>query len=304
MYKCTVYAGAGQALEIFRASIPRRPYCSNNLEQGLIIRPGACALEHLYIQPNPPTSRRWLIFDVDHPGAVLTWDDAHLPPPTIITINPENRHAHILYGLAVPVVTTEAGRGAPVRYAAAVEAAYSERLGSDAGYAGLITKNPFHSGWSTLTPGKLYELGELAEWVDLSSRRARREVVGLGRNCTLFDDLRHWAYSHLEKHQGDFDSWLRALQRRAGALNAFPQPLPIREVAGIARSVGRWTWKRYRGRLPDEQFSAKQAARGRRGGRPITAGLPGHRPWEDMGLSYDQWRKHITLQNKMKALGG
>lgn len=304
MYKCTVSSGAGQALEIFRASIPRRPYCSNNLEQGLIIRPGACALEHRYIQPNSPTARRWLIFDIDRPGAALTWDDANLPAPTIITTNPANGHAHILYGLTVPVVTTEAGRAAPLRYAAAVEAAFCERLDSDSGYSGLITKNPFNPAWGTLTPGKLYELGELAEWVDLNSRRARREVAGLGRNCTLFDDLRHWAYQNLNKHQGDFDSWLKALGRRAGAFNTFPHPLPRQEVAGIAKSVSRWVWTRYKGHLPDQQFSARQAARGRLGGRPMTAGLPGHRPWEEMGVTYSQFRKQVTQQNKMKALGG
>lgn len=304
VYKCTVSNGAGQALEIFRSSLPSRPYCSNDLEQGLIIRPGALALEHRYIQPNPPTARRWLIFDVDRPGAAFSWEDGHLPAPTIITTNPTNGHAHILYGITVPVVTTEAGRAAPLRYAAAVEAAFSEGLGSDRGYSGLITKNPFSPAWNILTPGKLYELGELAEWVDLNSRRARREVVGLGRNCTLFDDLRRWAYQHLDKHQGGFDSWLQALQRRAEALNTFPQPLPTQEVSGIAKSVSRWVWTRYKGRLPDQQFSARQAARGRQGGRPTTAGLPGQRPWEEMGLTYSQFRKQVTLKNKMKALGG
>lgn len=304
VYKCTAHGGAGQALDIFRASLPNRPYCSNDLEQGLIIRPGAHALAHRYIQPNPPTAKRWLVFDVDRQGAAYSWEDANLPAPTIITTNPANGHAHILYGLTVPVVTTEAGRAAPLRYAAAVEAVFCERLDSDSGYSGLITKNPFNPAWGTLTPGKLYELGELADWVDLNTRRDKREVVGLGRNCTLFNDLRHWAYSHLEMHQGDFDSWLRALQRRAGALNAFPQPLPKQEVAGIARSVGKWTWTRYRGRLPDQQFSYRQAVRGSLGGRPMTAGLPGHRPWEEMGLSYSQFRKQVTMKNKMKALGG
>lgn len=304
MYKYTVANGAGQALKIFKASLPNRPYCSNNLQQGLIIRPGALALDHRYIQPNPPHSRRWLIFDIDRPGAAYAWEDANLPEPTIITISPANGHAHLLYGLTVPVVTTDKGRAAPLRYASAIEAAYSDRLAADPGYSGLITKNPLSNDWGVLTPGRLYELGELAEWVDLNSRRARREVVGLGRNCTLFDDLRRWAYQHLDKHQGDFDSWLKAIQRRAGAFNTFPHPLHQQEVAGIVRSVGRWTWSRYRGRLPDEQFKERQAARGRRGGRPMIAGLPGHRPWEDMGLTYSQYRKQVTLQNKMKALGG
>lgn len=299
MYKRTAQDGASQALDIFRLSLPRRPYCCNDLQQGLIIRPGTLALEHRYIQPNPPTSRRWLIFDVDRPGAAYAWQDAHLPAPTIITTNRDNGHAHLLYGLTVPVVTTEAGRAAPVRYAAAIEAAFCERLNSDQGYAGLITKNPLHSGWMVEASGRTYELGELDEWVDLNSRRPRREVVGLGRNCTMFDDLRRWAYRQLESHKGGFDTWFQALQRRAGALNTFPQPLPSQEVVGIARSVSKWTWTRYRGRLPDEQFSARQAARGRLGGRPMTAGLPGRCPWEDEGLTYDQWRKRITKQNKL-----
>jgi hypothetical protein len=199
----------------------------------------------------------------------------------------------------VPVVTTEAGRAAPLRYAAAIEAAFCERLDSDHGYSGLITKNPLHNGWMVDASGKTYELGELAEWVELNSSRPRREVVGLGRNCTLFDDLRRWAYQQLESHKGGFDTWLQTLQRRAGALNVFPQPLSLQEEAGIAKSVSKWTWQRYKGRLPDEQFSSRQSARGRLGGRPITAGLPGRCPWEDEGLTYDQWRKRITKQNKL-----
>ncbi|MFG7662142.1 replication initiation protein, partial [Klebsiella pneumoniae] len=40
--------------------------------------------------------------------------------------------------------TAPDGNAAPLRYAAAIEAALREKLGADMGYSGLICKNPLH----------------------------------------------------------------------------------------------------------------------------------------------------------------
>ncbi|EON0894978.1 replication initiation protein, partial [Escherichia coli] len=62
-------------LELFRERLPRKPYYSDELTTGLRIADVARALGARYIQPNGPTHRHWIVFDVDHAAATLSWDD-------------------------------------------------------------------------------------------------------------------------------------------------------------------------------------------------------------------------------------
>jgi hypothetical protein len=70
-----------------------------------------------------------------------------------------------------------------------------------------------------------------------------REEVGLGRNCTVFESVRLYAYSEwrrqgFEGYERLFDS----VYACAMDLNArFTIPLGMREVRGIARSIAKWT---------------------------------------------------------------
>lgn len=267
----------------FTNRLPRRPYCSNDPATGLLVRPAATALQQRHIQPNAPLEVAWLVFDLDYAGAALAWEHANLPPPTFTVINPENAHAHIFYGLAAPVCMSDAARHAPIRYAAAVQAAFVAKLCADPGYAGLIAKNPLHDAWRVVSVPKLYDLGEMAEHVDLPRFLPKRAEVGLGRNCTLFDTLRSWAYQWVReyKHNGaSLDQWKAAVLGQAEALNDFSVPLAYGEVKATAKSVARWTWAQFN----DAVFSAIQSARGRRGGRPATTTKDGE-PWEALGIS-------------------
>nr|WP_254226876.1 replication initiation protein [Burkholderia gladioli] len=280
------------ALTIFQTRLPRRPYCSNDPTQGLVIRPTATALQHKHLQPNAPLEVGWLVFDIDYRGAALAWERANLPPPTATVINPANGHAHLFYGLNTPVVTSDAGRAAPLRFAAAVQAAYIARLHADPGYAGLIAKNPFHAAWITDWVNHLYDLAELAEYVELPKRLPKRAEVGLGRHCTLFDDLRAWAYTWVREYKrngASFEQWQAAALGQAQLLNDFPSPLAFGDVKATARSVARWTWTRF----SDEAFSAIQSVRGRRGGRPATTTLNGE-PWADLGISRSTYYRRLN----------
>ena len=53
-----------------------------------------------------------MLFDIDREGGALAWEDNGLPMPAWATINRENRHAHLAYALAAPVLTpiSEAGK--------------------------------------------------------------------------------------------------------------------------------------------------------------------------------------------------
>lgn len=254
---------------------PRRPYCTDDFEQGVRIRSLKQALTKTYLQANPPHLRVWSIYDIDRPGGGLAWDEVNLPPPSWATINKANGHAHLVYGLRAPVLTSSMeARQAPLRYLNAVEAAFRAKLGGDDGYSGLITKNPAHPLWWTVKgPQLAYELGDLAEWVDLDRFKAKQGVkvaeVGLGRNVTVFDFVRLWAYKQVRNfhgQQGGFIHWQKAVYDRCLARNAdFGRPMDTREAFHIAKSVAKWTWSRFDVATSDAKFSKLQAFRASKG---------------------------------------
>lgn len=251
---------------------PRKPYCSDDLSSGVYIRSLQSAIKKPYIQANPPYLRVWSIYDIDRPGGAIAWEDANLPPPSWAAANRENAHAHLVWGLSAPVLVDSPDmRQGPLRYLCAVEAAFREKLKADQGYAGLITKNPAHPLWRTLRgPQLAYDLGDLAEWVDLTKYIPKRkpEEIGLGRNVTVFDWLRHWAYAAVRKHreQRNFVLWQaeaydKALERNGDLL----YPLDGREVWHIAKSVSKWVWRKDKD--AQARFIERQSEKGCKGGK-------------------------------------
>lgn len=269
---------AAEQIDLFRERLPRRPYHAPITPlHGVRIADAQKAIKSRYIQPNGPTHRYWLVFDIDRPGSGLAWDDAGCPPPNIAVMNRDNRKCHYLYGLEVPVRTATDGRSDPLRYAAAIEHALAVKLGADLGYAGLICKNPLHMHWETVIwEQHSYDLETLSDWLDLSTYKDRRKHMpdyGLGRNCTLFDTLRLWAYRAIRQGWPNYPQWESACFDRATGINKrFNQPLPQNEVRHTARSVARWTHKHFSA-ASWEAFVAKthtsdvQAARGSRKGK-------------------------------------
>lgn len=265
-------------LDLFRERLPRKPYHTDVLGLGLGIAPAAKALLSRYIQQDGPTHRHWLVYDVDRQGAALDWYDRSAPPPSLTVMNPENGHAHLLYALETPIRTAPDGRPGPLRYAAAIDCALSELLDADPGYSGLITKNPAHAHWQVRSwESQPYTLELLHGYLDVkpwAERRRERASVdrGLGRNCTLFDDLRLWAYKAIRQGWPGFQQWQAACLDRAFGYNAqFAAPLGLSEVRHIAKSVAKWTHKN----LSRESFERLvrathapelQAARGRKSG--------------------------------------
>ena len=250
---------------------PRRPYCTDDFECGVRVLSFKQALTKTYIQANPPHMRVWSLYDIDRPAGGLAWEDANLPPPSWATVNKANGHAHLAYGLRAPVLTASMeARQAPLRYLNAVEAAFRAKLGGDDGFSGLITKNPAHPLWWTLKgPELAYDLEDLADWVDLDKFKARQGVkvaeVGLGRNVTIFDFVRLWAYKKVREYkglQGGFVYWQKSVYDRCLARNAdFGQPMDSREAYQIAKSVAKWTWNRFDLEASDARFSKLQARR-------------------------------------------
>lgn len=258
---------------------PRKPYCTDDLENGIYPRSLASAIKKKYIQANPPHLRIWSIYDLDYAGAGMAWEDVNLPPPSWATVNRENGHAHLVYGIRAPVLVDSPDmRQRPMRYLCALEHAFRESLKADKGYSGLITKNPVHPLWKLLKgPQQYYDLSDLAEYVDLPKflpkAGVKLEEIGLGRNVTMFEFLRHWAYRNVRKYRSEgglqgWNQWMSVCNIRALERNGdFKHQLDGREVWHIAKSVAKWTFRAFDIDTSDKRFSELQAYRGSKGGK-------------------------------------
>jgi hypothetical protein len=235
---------------MFRATLPERPYHTDQLELGLKIAGAARAIRSRYIQPNDRNNLRWLPVDVDQPDSGIKYMDTGAAPPNIIALNRENGHAHYLYGLEVPVWRNhDTARKTPVRFAAAIQIGLTRQLEADPNYSGLMTKNPLRpDAWTVLQPrADAYDLGELADWTDLTGLtdwRRKLPEIGLGRNVELFETVRRWAYRQIRSDGWlGYDFWLGAVLEYAASQNQFAAPLPISELVSISKSVAGWTWR-------------------------------------------------------------
>ncbi len=276
----------------FYEKLPHKPYCSDDLGHGVIIRPKKTAIQKPYIQHNPPCLVTSLVFDIDRSDAYFAWSDANLPQPTWIAKNPKNCHAHIGYMLATPVCTTHRARQNVIEYLAKIEQAYGLALGADRGYSGLITKNPCHRTWENHIFGvEPYELNYLADFVELQELKTDlKEVSGLGRNCMMFDTVRKWAYKAIREHRGStFDVWLgEVLKMAINANGAFIEPLPYSEVKATAKSIARYCWKK--DGYHYQEFIDRQSRKGALGGKKSKRGCKNDsertlKPWEALGIS-------------------
>lgn len=225
-------------------------------------------------------NRHYLMTDHDN-GPAGRAHELYDLRPNIVVYNPTKPERHQAFWLLRDAVhcQPEAQGRKPYQYLRAIEAAFDARYGCDPHFARHIHRNPLcllsDAVWLHERP---YTLSELAGVVSLThaglkrtAERSGRLTEGSGRNCTLFDELRLWAYRQAASAQAvDYDVWHRQVMTRAIALNGFQQPLPAAEVYGVARSVAEFVYYRYEpGTGSTEltpEYRAKQAERGRRGG--------------------------------------
>jgi len=145
-------------------------------------------------------------------------------------------------------------------------------------------------GWES----RLYELSDLESWVDLKpySGKSQLPAYGLGRNCTLFEELSEWSYRAIRQGWPDHDRWFAACLTKAEGLNiqlfanAEAGKLKLSEVRATAKSVAKWTHKHF----SPEGFSQWQATQGRKGGKvskrpPVVGSERTEEPWETLGIS-------------------
>lgn len=246
----------------FNSSLSARPYCSDNLGQGLKIRPLAQALSHRYIQVND-NYIKFLIVDCDH-SDFFAWENAKLAPPNLIVRNKLNGHFHAIWALDSPIFKDYINKAKNLAYFAKIQHTYTHLCGGDKNYVGLITKNPNHLAWQTILINRFhaYSLDELADFVDLPKTITKKEALGEGRNCWLFETVRKWAYREVifyKNNNAQLSDFYAVLLNRLEKLNCFENApsLNLNELRAIAKSISKWTWQKFSA----EKFSELQSRR-------------------------------------------
>ncbi|NMV38255.1 replication initiation protein [Ralstonia insidiosa] len=239
-------------IEDFVVSLPDKVRSTDSFEEGTKFRSKRSALDFRYIEHNQ-IYRKYIVIDVDKPGSAYLWEDLGLPPPTIVTVNPATTHSHYLWELKTPVIFTEAGRAHPKRFYENVDSALTYAIpGADPAYVGKFTRNPLHTYWRTIVHKVSYELADFGEYVDLTPARKRIDLVWNieGRNSTLFDTVRLWAYMAVKTCVFYADFHERVVFKAHEVNQQFSDlpggMLPAKEVLSTARSIADWTWRHKR----------------------------------------------------------
>ena len=288
----------------FFTNLAHKPYCADDLLYGLQIRPKKTAINMQYIQGNQPCMFHYFFFDIDRSDAVMAWHEENLPMPYWTAQTQKNGHAHLCYKLEIPLCTSEFGSQKAIAYASKVQAGLANKLGADVGYSHLITKNPFHKDWRvTFWTEQAYTLDYLADFVELPKKLSKeQEVLGLGRNCIMFDTVRKWAYKAIRAHRGStFDVWLgEVLKQCKNVNNAFLEPLLYSEVKATAKSIARYCWKK--DGYHYQEFIDRQSKKGAIGGKiskrkPVPTSEATTKPWLALGISQSTYYRRKKLKN-------
>ena len=219
-----------------------------------------------------------------------------LPPPNWLVLT--RRGAHLTWCLVSPVAKHQAARIAPEQYLAYVSEYFATTVSADPAFGGM-GRNPTHPNartiWGRAEP---YTLDQLSSVIPFGWKRPKVAATGIGRNVDLFRSGLAWAGRQVNAHLPVLSA-LHSVNAEVGAAHGRP-PLPDHEVGGIAGSIERYRekWKRRGWHRP--KWIARQAARGRKGGRPRLH-KPGKEPWALAGVSRATWYRQRVGVRETKA---
>lgn len=277
-------------LELTRAFdgwwLPQRPLCCDDDYSQLVRRSRTDALRCKHVEANPACQANMIVCDIDDEyGRAMALYEHHGMRPNFIAENPANGHCHAGWVLTEPVCRTDMARLKPLKLLHAVTEGLRRSVDGDEGYSGLLMKNPLSDAWdSDLCREDTYDLPDLVaaleEHGDMPpkswTRTKRAREVGVGRNCTLFDEARTLAYREVrrlpDRTPASSDLLREYVRRTCHEINAsFPDPLPVREVNDTAKSIHKWITTRSRmwrdGAVANAAtFVAIQSARGKKSG--------------------------------------
>ena len=243
-----------------------------------------------------------LVLDCDNPKA-MAMGMADLPEPNWTTWRTSNHHAHPAWALETPVHQYPQARIRPLQHLARIGDFYTQAVGADPGYAGVLSHNPcpryrdtvFTTTWGREAP---YTLSQLAEVIPFGWSAPTVRQTGVGRNADLFESGMRWAGKRTNME-------LEVLPALMVANQQFTHPLPLSEVQATARSI-----EKYRARWAargghSRRWKEKQSARGRRSGEVRRVGsAEATRPWEAEGISRRTWYRRRAAERAASTEGG
>lgn len=238
--------------------LPYRPYCADKYYDGIYRKARTIALTNEHFETNPKALTSMIVLDIDASDGLKRCLDANSDfRPNVIIENPKNGHVHAAWYLKDPVCKTYKAHEAPIKMLNWVTEGLRRFFGGDPGYAKLIMKNPFNEEWNTTwTSDYKFSLGELAnalrmqEFIDgkhylpSASEALAKTAEVYGRNCTLFDNVRKWAYRAVRNYLDSYDRFKQAVYDKLVYMNnAFEHKLSDKELGGICKSIVKWVWR-------------------------------------------------------------
>lgn len=263
------------AKEIYKR-LPRQMLVTNNLSLGLHSEEKTLGVRNRYIQINHQNLTKMMVFDVDNPVSLYDWKYLDIPVPNLIIINPKNQHCHMVYLLDYSnfICRSENGRLKDILIYQAIYNELCTKLNADPRYVQKIMKNPFHNSWNTqVLHDDTYTFEDFAKYVDFKSIKsfegsvARSEESFMreqeGRNCTVFERTRFYAYAVLKSFNFGFSSedsqnFYNAVFNYAEDINQeFESPLGIREIRATVKSIVNWTLMHFGNASEKKAFEKK-----------------------------------------------
>lgn len=256
-------AVAGTVLDRLEANLFEMPYASDGKVRGVFSyarkMPKLAALKKPNIQINGPRRIAYLAFDIDRDIGALAWEDANLPPPNLVVINPRNGHAHLIYELRDPVwlpkKDTQSANPKPIRFLKAAQKAMATALGADPQYTGLLVNNPLHACWRVFSwRSEPYSLNELTSHLEFAEEtyprrfRAQQDLLsGLvtgSRYVTLFEIVRRLSYK-MVRYYTSLADFKTAINTELDYYNSLCDvPLPQIEIRDLCKKISKWTWEK------------------------------------------------------------
>lgn len=234
----------------FKSDLPEKPYYAKGKDKGLKIASKEIAIKNPYIQFNSPFIKNFMVFDIDKSDSSTCFLDTGLVPNYMIT-NLENGHSHYYYLLDKGVYFTKNSKKSIQRWYENIYKSLCQKLDADNSFVGLIAKNPFYScdKWKTIElTNHLYTLDELSKHCDFDylEKTNPNKFFELGRNCSLFDCLRFFAYKEIRKLQFNYEAFYNSCKNFIKQANKnFTNPLSLNEIEHILKSVCKWVYNHF-----------------------------------------------------------
>jgi len=276
--------------------LPSEMMCSSTLKTGEVrtfILEKNKALRYEHIQVNHRNLYSFIVIDDDglDPTNYL---DLPVAPPNLVVVNPISGHSQKWYFLKEGVTQTRFGSKKAKDYYSTTAFKLTAIYNGDAHYTGFLARNPFSNKHILLCPhSEPYTLDQLNDSMRVTAddydrknkyksdafllineycRRNKKlsEASGIGRNCTIFEILRHQAYREWYEY-GSEKVFATYLQNEAGKINRnrfADDLLPENELKNIANSIARYCFSRRINTSSNiKSFVDRQKARGALGGK-------------------------------------